>query len=285
MLARPCKRWARRWHDARVTHDYRLLDAGDGRRLGRMGRWVVDRPTPAASAAPRDPAAWRRADLVYEQAAAAPGRWTRGGGVAPWPIVLGGLTLELPAAAGGQGGLFAKHAVLWPWVRSAVTRAAVERPRPAEVLSLFAYTGGATLAAAGAGARVAHVDASRPAVAWARRNAELSGLGGRPVRWLVEDARTLVAREIRRGRRDDGFVVDPPSYGHGPSGDAWLLERDIGPLLEDLARLRCDEGAFLLLTAHTEGVGPGDLGWLVRQTFGREAEIGSLELEADSGAV
>ena len=154
--------------------------------------------------------------------------------------------------------------------------------RPPEVLSLFGYTGGAPLACAKAGARVAHVDSSRPAVAWARRNAELSGLAGTPVRWLVEDARTFVQRERRRGKRYDGIVLDPPSYGHGTG--TWQIEEHLGPLLADLAALVGPRPSFVLLSAHTQGYDGDRLGALVREHFGVAATGEPMMLVSRAGS-
>ena len=263
---------------------YALIDAGDERRLERFGDRLVDRPSPTATFERGDPGAWAAADLVFRaRRPGAPGGWVRGGDAAPWPVSLHGLTLELRAAAAGQVGVFPEHAALWRWVRESVARVAATLERPPEVLSLFGYTGGASLAAASAGARVAHVDASRPAVAWARRNAELSGLAGAPVRWLVDDARAFVARERRRMRRYDGVIVDPPTYGHGPSGPAWQLDTDLEPLLTGLAELVDGQPGFALLTAHTPGLGPDVLTSLLDAAFGTAADGADLRLVAGSG--
>ena len=174
--------------------------------------WTGPRRPPTGSRACRPPSG-RRADLRWGR-----GAWIRKGAtepIEPWPVRAAGLTLECRPAAGGQLGVFPEHAATWAWLDRVVRDVAGRLERPPEILSLFGYTGGATLACARAGARVAHVDASRPAVAWARRNAELSGLTEAPVRWLVEDARTFVRRERRRGNHYDGIVLDPPTYGHG----------------------------------------------------------------------
>jgi 23S rRNA (cytosine1962-C5)-methyltransferase len=154
--------------------------------------------------------------------------------------------------------------------------------RPPTVLNLFAYTGLVTLALARAGAAVVHVDAARPTVAWARRNAALNDLEDRPVRWIVDDARAFVGREIRRGRRYDGVVLDPPTYGHGASGKAWRLERDLDALLADVRRLLAPDG-FVLLTAHAEDIDPADLAYRL-STVVDDVETGDLGLTATSGA-
>jgi 23S rRNA (cytosine1962-C5)-methyltransferase len=148
------------------------------------------------------------------------------------------------------------------------------------VLNLFAYTGLISLALAKAGASVVHVDAAKPSVDWARRNAALDALDDRPIRWLVDDARAFVARERRRGRRYDGVVLDPPTYGHGASGKTWRLERDLPPLLDDIQRILA-QGGFLLLTAHSEALDPFTLGGFL----GRDVEIGELVISATSGTL
>jgi 23S rRNA (cytosine1962-C5)-methyltransferase len=259
--------------------DLELLDCGGGRRLERFGAVVVDRPAPSAVMPPILPEAeWHRAPLVFGR-----GGWVRGGERAPWTVGVAGLTLECRPAAGGQVGVFAEHAATWAWLERSVRDIGTRLGRPAEILSLFAYTGGATLACARAGARVAHVDASRPAVAWARRNAELSGLVDRPVRWLVDDARAFVRRERRRGRHYDGVVLDPPTYGHG--NGAWQIETDLEPLLEDLAALVGPKPALATLSAHTPGFDGERLAALLREHLAVDAAGANLELVARTGNV
>ena len=209
--------------------DYELLDVGDGMRLERFGERIVARPHPGAEGARRDPGAWRRATLTFESERG----WTGPDAADPWPVDVAGLTVELRPTATGQVGLFPEQAPNWAWLREVVA-GADDAPT---VLNLFGYTGVATLIAAQAGASVVHVDAARPTVAWARRNAELSGLADRQVRWIVDDAAAFVAREVRRGRHYAGVVLDPPSYGHGPRGRGWRLEDDLAPLLQQVAGL------------------------------------------------
>jgi 23S rRNA (cytosine1962-C5)-methyltransferase len=270
--------------------DYALLDAGDLRRLERFGTYVIDRPAPAADR-PRGlaGAAWASADARFERNPAAPGgRWVPERGVPPsWTGMIEGLPLELRPTRAGQVGLFPEHA---PVARWAATRAAAsERSlgRPATVLNLFAYTGLASLVLARAGAIVVHVDASRPAVAWARRNAALAGLADRPIRWLVEDAMRFVAREARRGRRYDGVVLDPPTYGHGPGGGAWRLAEDLEPLVAAIGRLLAPDRWFLACTSHTTALEPDELAGIVGAALGWAAgtpPVMELALEAGSGA-
>jgi 23S rRNA (cytosine1962-C5)-methyltransferase len=259
--------------------DLELLDCGGGRRLERFGDVLVDRPAPAATMPAALPAAaWRRAALRW-----ADGRWARGGDREPWTVCLADLELECRPAAGGQVGVFPEHAATWGWLDGAARSLQARLARAPEVLSLFAYTGGATLACARAGARVAHVDASRPAIAWARRNADASGLADRPIRWLVDDARAFVRRERRRGRTYDGVVLDPPTYGHGDG--AWRFDHDLPPLLDDLAALLGPRPGFVLLTGHTPGFDGERLAALLREHLGVAAAAGELRLSATSGNV
>lgn len=260
------------------TDGYDLIDAGDGRRLERFGGRVVDRPAPSMADVPRRAGrdAWAAAELRFDR----DGGWT-GDDQEPWTISPDGLTLELRPTGAGQVGFFPEHALAWAWLRDRVA----DRPAP-EVLHLFAYTGATTLALAAAGERVTHVDASRPAVAWARRNADLSGLADRPIRWIVDDAIAFVRREARRGRRYAGLVLDPPTFGHGPGGTRWELDDGLPALLDACAAV-ADPDAFVLLTAHTTALAPEDLASALEVAFGIPAELesGALELEAGSGAV
>lgn len=260
-----------------------LVDCGDGRRLDRLGPFLLDRPAPASEGTgPLDPAAWRRADARFDRYGGWSGRRLP---TAPWQVTVEDLTLELRATDTGQVGLFPEHITIWRWV---VRRA--EAQTGLRLLNLFAYTGGLSLAAARAGASVAHVDGSRSAVAWARRNAELSGLADAPIRWLVDDAAEFVAKEIRRGRRYDGVVLDPPSYGHGPRREPWRLEERLPDLLRSCAALLDEDRPFVLVTTHTPGWDASRLSTALAEAFpperrrGGSIESGSLGTPAVSGA-
>jgi len=254
---------------------YALIDAGDGRRLERFGARIVDRPAPGATDERRSPKAWDASHLRFDRRTgwAGPDR-------SAWPVELEGLMLEARPTEAGQVGLFPEQVRLWPWLHERL----VDRPA-AEVLHLFAHTGATTLALARDGARVAHVDASRPAVAWARKNAGLSGQSDRPVRWLVDDARPFVGREIRRERRYQGIVIDPPAWGHGQGSEPpWRLDDDLAPLLAGCARL-ADRSAFVLLTAHSVGWRPEQLAEALDVAFGGGTiAAGDLDVGAESGA-
>lgn len=263
---------------------YELIDLGDGARLERFGEHLTDRPHAGSLAPRRAPQRWPDADLRFDRN----GGWTTrdGGDPRPWPIQVEGLTLELRPTEAGQVGLFPEHRLTLDWLTARIAARSGRHDGPPEVLHLFAYTGLATLTMARAGAAVAHVDASRPTVAWARANAALSRLNDRPIRWLVDDARDFVARELRRERRYDGIVLDPPSYGHGTRGARrWQIGEDLAPLLAMCTRLLGDDG-FLLLTAHTEALGPEGLGQAVRESDGPgtgRIETGALTLQATAG--
>jgi 23S rRNA (cytosine1962-C5)-methyltransferase len=269
--------------------DYELLDAGDGRRLERFGELVLDRPAPAmAGIGRRDPCAWVSADARFErEEPGGRGSWTPRDRVAqPWEVDVDNLRLELRATASGQVGLFPEHRAVVRWSVARLGRAAASSDRPVEILNLFAHTGLATLALAAVGARVVHVDASRPAVALARRNADLSGLADRPIRWLVDDAGAFVAREVRRGRRYDGVLLDPPTYGHGPRGRSWQLETDLEDLLGAIGALLAPAPWFVACTVHATGADAGDVAALVRRGLARPLRTAARELtlEARSGA-
>jgi len=259
--------------------DHELIDVGDGRRLERFGERVVDRPAPAADEQPFAREAWRDADLRFEPGVG----WT--GSTAAWTIDVAGLTLELRPTASGGLGFYPEHMANLEWLVAQVGARA--KDGPAAVLNLFAHTGLATLAAARAGASVAHVDASRSAVAWARRNAELSGLVDRPIRWLIDDAAAFVAREARRRRRYVGIVLDPPSFGRAGTR-RWRLVDELPGLLA-ACRAVATEDAFVLLTTHTAGVTGDDLALELAGAFGSRRrrpgiEVQALQLRAASGA-
>lgn len=240
---------------------------------------TVDRPAPTALEPRRRTAEWDDADLRFDRDR---GWQSRGAPPEPWTIQVDALTLELRPTETGQVGWFPEHAVLWPWLR----RAVADRPGD-EVIHLFGYTGATTLALALGGTPVTHVDASRPAIAWARRNAELSGLAGAPVRWIVDDAEAYLRREARRGRRYGGVILDPPSYGHGTGGRRWELNAGL-PALLDLALAVASPGAFLLLTTHTAGWDGPRLARTVASVLGPrrgKSSCGDLEIGARSGAV
>ena len=230
--------------------EYELLDSGEGKKLERFGEFVLVRPEPQARWAAALPAGrWQTADSEYVKAAHGPrGEWTfRKPIPARWAMRRGNLKFWVQPAPSGHVGVFPDQACHWDWIAEVTKRAA----RPVKALCLFGHTGLATLAAASAGAEVTHVDASRKAVAWARENQSLSGLGERPIRWVVEDALTFVRREARRGNRYDAMVLDPPKFGRGPDGEMWKLEESLPELLGACGKVLSASPVFILLNVYT----------------------------------
>ncbi|MFM8497434.1 MAG: class I SAM-dependent methyltransferase [Planctomycetia bacterium] len=268
--------------NASATEKFRdpsLVDFGGGRRLELLGGVLVDRPLALPDLPGRSrPGLWDSAGAVFS-----PAGWHFPTPVPdPWLVRIPlepskAIALEVRPAPSGQLGLFLEQIEQWRWL-AAVT------PSGARVLSLFAHSGAATLALATAGADVVHVDASRPATAMARRNATASGLEAAPIRWICDDARTFVAREMRRGERYDGVVLDPPSWGHGSKGQAFSIDRDLLPLLGDIAGLLASPPAGpVLLTCHSPGWHPRRLHGTLADTFGGRIESGTLACDDAGG--
>lgn len=231
--------------------DFGVDPAGGGRRLERLGGLLVDRPLPQTRERRRLPAAWQAATAAFRGATGARGEsaWEFTGPLPdPWRVALpigpATLALEVKPAPSGQLGVFLEQAEQWRWLAQVT-------PPGAVMLSLFAHSGAASLAMAAAGAEVVHVDASRQAIALARRNAAASGLDHLPIKWVCEDAATFVARQVRRGATFSGAVLDPPSWGHGPRGERFAIDRDLVPLLHDVAALLADGPGPLLVTCHS----------------------------------
>jgi 23S rRNA (cytosine1962-C5)-methyltransferase len=245
-----------------ASDQYALLDVGAGRRLERFGSVILDRPAPAASdVVPRDPAIWSSAHAWFVRHEGGGGTWGFRRRIDPsWQIRHGSFALSLRCGESGAIGVYPEQADNWRWIADQVRGAA----RPVTVLNLFAYTGGSTLAAAAAGARVVHVDAARSVVQWARRNAHLSGMHEAPIRWVVEDARKFVQRELRRGNRYQGIMLDPPTYGHGPKAQPWRWQTHLEGLWREVIQLLDGDALFVLMTSHTPGVGPPELTSLFR---------------------
>jgi 23S rRNA (cytosine1962-C5)-methyltransferase len=268
-----------------APEQYQLLDFGEGRRLEHFGPLRLDRPCPVAEGALKaDAAAWQEADARFERAKGDAGQWVgRPGLPERWTVALESLRFELKRTEFGHVGLFPEQAANWGWIAGR----AADGPRPMVVLNLFAYTGASTLAAAAAGAEVVHVDAAKNVVAWARRNAELSGLAEAPIRWICEDAMKFVQRELRRGARYDAVILDPPSYGHGRRGEVWRLSKHLPRLLAACGELTAGRRRFFLLTAHTPNFGPQRLGDIMSRALGTTdpgtVTAGELTIRAATG--
>lgn len=232
--------------------DYALIDSGHGRKLERYGKILVDRPEAQAFWAPLLPKSrWDEADAIFKNASENEdddgGRWEyRVKGLPEtWPIAVEGAKVNGRFMAFRHLGIFPEQRPHWAWMRERIGG------RPLKILNLFAYTGAASLIAAGAGAQVTHVDASKKAIQWAKENQALSGMDDKPIRWICEDARKFVAREIRRGNTYDGILLDPPRFGRGTDGEKWQFEVDTSPLLADCAKLLSPDASFMILTAYT----------------------------------
>ena len=234
--------------------DYRLLDSGDGEKLEQVGPYRFVRPEPQALWRRQRPNIWGDADAVFSAASDAEeeaGRWRFAKPLPEtWPVSWDGLSFLSRPTPFRHLAFFPEHSVHWRYAAEAIQ--SVKREQPAELLNLFGYTGLASLAAARAGARVTHVDASKKAIGYARENQTAAGLDGAPIRWICDDAHAFVHREIRRGRRYDGIVLDPPKFGRGPNGETWRLEEHLGELLRDCATLLGEErpGRFIILTLY-----------------------------------
>lgn len=233
------------------SEGYELLDAGEGEKLERFGEVTVRRPDPQAlwkRALPQ--AEWNKAMAAFEQRSGEKGGWVSAEGLKEgWVSVIDGIKFKLKPAAFKHVGVFPEQQPNWRWVREEIKEAA----QPVSVLNLFGYTGGATLAALQAGAEVCHLDGSRTSIQTARENAALSGLAEKPVRWILDDARAFVKREIKRGRKYDAIIMDPPSFGHGPGGELWKIEDDFLPFLDLCVEVMSDKPLFFLINGYASG--------------------------------
>jgi 23S rRNA (cytosine1962-C5)-methyltransferase len=248
------------------TSSYALLDTGNGAKLEQVGPYRLVRPAPQALWHPVSPSeVWNTAAACYHRHSAERGAWTfRHTLPLTWVITYCDLTLQVRLTDFGHLGFFAEHGPHWQWVHQYLHAA----DRPVRLLNAFAYTGGISLAAAAAGASVVHLDAAEGIVAWARANAQLSGLATAPIRWIVEDVTKFLTREVRRGNRYDAIVLDPPSFGRGSKGEVWKLERDLPTLLDLCRQVLSNAPLFVLLSAHTPGVTPLILEHLLADMLG-----------------
>lgn len=229
-----------------MNDTYSLLDFGSGQRLEQWGPYVLVRPDPTAYGIAEDPERWSSADAVYE-GEKGKGEWKRTTQLpAQWPVRFDDLQMHVRLAAYKHTGVFPEQQDNWRWAR------AQGASRSLNILNLFSYTGGATVALAKDGHSVTHIDASKPTVTWARENAELNQIPGDRIRWIVEDAAVFAARELKRGKTYDAIILDPPAYGHSPSGKTWRVERDLRPLLEQCAELLSAQPAFLILNGYAQ---------------------------------
>lgn len=241
-------------------NDYEVIDTSCGEKLERWGNYLLVRPDPQVIwNTPKTQPGWEKKNGHYHRSSKGGGEWEFFHLPEEWQIHYRQLTFHLKPFSFKHTGLFPEQAVNWDWFSSLIQNAR----RPVKVLNLFAYTGGATLSAAKAGASVTHVDASKGMVTWAKENAASSGLGHAPIRWLVDDCVKFVEREIRRGNTYDGIIMDPPSYGRGPKGEIWKIEESIYPFLELTTQLLTKDSLFLLLNSYTTGLQPAVLTYML----------------------
>ncbi len=265
--------------------EYEVIDCSDGEKLERWGGYLLVRPDPQVIwKTPRDNPGWEQPNARYHRSSKGGGEWEFFDLPDQWNIHYRDLTFRLKPFNFKHTGLFPEQAANWDWFSAKIRKA----NRPVKVLNLFAYTGGATLAAAAAGASVTHVDASRGMVGWAKENAGASGLSGAPIRWLIDDCVKFVEREIRRGSRYDAIIMDPPSYGRGPKGEVWKIEDSIHPLIQACAKLLSDRPLFFLVNSYTTGLAPSVLGYLIAtelKAFGGHIEADELGLPVRSSGL
>ena len=244
--------------------DYEVLDTSGGEKLERWGEYILVRPDPQVIwNTPHVHKGWKKKNGHYHRSSKGGGEWEFFDLPDEWSISYGALTFRLKPFSFKHTGLFPEQAVNWDWFSGIIRSANLPSNNPPKVLNLFAYTGGATLAAAAAGANVTHVDASKGMVGWAKENAQASGLGQAPIRWLVDDCVKFVEREIRRGNKYDGIIMDPPSYGRGPKGEIWKIEESIWPFIELTAQILSDNALFFLINSYTTGLQPAVLSYML----------------------
>ena len=231
--------------------DYQIIDTSDGEKLEYWGKYSLIRPDPQVIwKSDKRNQLWTRADASYKRSHSGGGAWSENRLPESWNISYGDLRFKIKPMGFKHTGLFPEQATNWDWMRGLITDAG----RPIKVLNLFAYTGGATVACAKAGASVCHVDASKGMVAAAKENAALSGLSDAPIRYIVDDCKKFVEREIRRGNKYDGIIMDPPSYGRGPTGEVWKIEENIDEFVKLVSEVLSDDPLFFLLNSYTTGL-------------------------------
>lgn len=264
--------------------DYELIDTSDGCRLERWGKYILQRPDPQVIW--RDVKTsdkWRSADAVYNRSSSGGGAWSNNKLPEKWTLNYGDLVLGVRLMGFKHTGVFPEQAVNWDWFSAIIKDGVADNCHKPKILNLFAYTGGATVAAAAAGASVCHVDASKGMVAYARENAALSGLAEAPIRYIVDDCKKFVEREIRRGNKYEGIIMDPPSYGRGPGGELWKLEDSIAEFVGLASLLLSDKPLFFLINSYTTGLSPLTMKYITElsivKKFGGHAEADELALK------
>jgi len=255
--------------------DYELIDCTDGEKLERWGQYHLVRPDPQVIwKTPKEHPGWQNPDAVYMRSQTGGGRWKKNALPDKWQIRYDDLKFNINLMNFKHTGVFPEQAVNWEYITNKIRSAG----REISVLNLFAYTGGATLAAAAAGANVCHVDAARGMVTRAKENAALSGLAEKPVRWIVDDCAKFIEREIRRERRYDALIMDPPSYGRGPSGEVWKLEEELYDFIKLCTGVLSEAPLFILINSYTTGLSSSTLTYITESLLGGHAESSEIGL-------
>lgn len=260
-----------------ASPEYELIDSGNGRKLERFGKYTLIRRESQAIWNESKPELWEKADAEYVRTNEKFGEWNKKMLSMPneWDFLLGSIKMKLKLTPFGHVGVFPELQEQWNWLTGIISKS--ESPK---ILSLFSYTGAATLTAAAAGAQVTHVDASKPAITWAVENQKLSGLSNKPIRWIADDALKFVKREERRGVKYDGIIMDPPKFGRGPKGEVWQFEKDVPELLECASKILSNNPILFLITAYTVPVSPISLGNLTNQILPESGiEYGELSIQ------
>ena len=271
--------------------DYEVIDTSSGEKLERWGDYILVRPDPQVIwNTPKNNSGWKKPNGHYHRSSKGGGEWEFFKLPNEWSINYNSLTFDLKPFSFKHTGLFPEQAVNWDWFSSIIKEAKKKDPdRQIKVLNLFAYTGGATLSAAAAGAHVTHVDASKGMVGWAKENAVSSGLADAPIRWLVDDCVKFVEREIRRGNKYDAIIMDPPSYGRGPKGEIWKIEDSIYPFIELTANILTDTPLFFLVNSYTTGLQPAVLSYMIEtaivKKFGGHVDSSEIGLPVSSNGL
>jgi len=266
--------------------DYEVLDCSNGEKLERWGDHILVRPDPQAIwDTKRSDPRWKSYDGRYFRSDKGGGRWDKRSLPESWQISYGNLRFNLKPMNFKHTGIFPEQAANWDFIMNKISGAG----RPVSLLNLFAYTGAASVAAASAGAEVCHVDAARGMVSWAKENAVSSGVSDRPIRWIVDDCAKFVEREIRRGRFYDAIIMDPPSYGRGPSGEIWKLEENLWPFIELVSKVLSDKPLFVIINSYTTGLSPSVLTYISESIFssrfGGKSESRELGLPVSSSGL
>lgn len=250
-----------------MVNEYELLDSGKGAKLERFGKVVLARPCAQAIWEPRKSELWAQANASFDRIDGL--NWKgREALPASWVVTINGIRMKLSTTDFGHLGVFPETRSLWDWITSTLRDESRKQKRQLSVLNLFAYSGGATLAAARSGSQVCHLDASKGMVDWARENAALNGLQDAPIRWIVDDVLKFLNREVARGRKYDAIILDPPSFGRGKKGELYKIEKDLMATLQGCKAVLSEAPCFVLLTSHTPGLSPQVLSNLLDQLLG-----------------